>query len=217
MRVREKQIHNGETENHNDEIENAKLRGAGSAPSGVAGQPQIQGVGDENQQGDHIFGIVVPNGTGETIDPDETESGSDTDGNQADQHAALAHAIEKIERGEAPNDVADAMFVEQTLLGEVDDAQDAGEAKSGVGQNAERDMKGEDDAGGGRRGKAVGRSEWRDREKCQDEWQNKGTDRPLAVKQFQAEVGEGQEPAEEGHRAGEVMIRNGVQAAGALK
>src|ERR1700675_1507263 len=189
MRVREKQIHNGETENHNDKIENAKLGGAGSAPSGVAGQPQIQGVGGENQQRDDVFRIVVPDGAGEAIDPDKTESGADADRDQADEHAALAHAIEKIERGKTPDDIADLMFVEQTLLGEVDDAQNAGEAESGVSQNAERDVKCEDDASGGRSGEAVGGSELRNSEERQNEGENESAYRALTVEEFKAEVG----------------------------
>ena len=217
MRVREKQIHNGEAENHNGEIENAKLGGASAAPAGIARHSQIEGVGGENEQRDYIFGIVVPDVAGQPFDPDETESGADADRDQADEDAALAHTIEKVERGQSPHDVADAMFVEQALLGEVDNAQDAGEAEGGVGKDAEGYVEGEDDAGGGRCGEAVRRSELGDREKCEDEWENKGTDRTLAMEKFEAEIGEGEQPAEKGHRAGEVVVRDGVKTTGAFE
>src|SRR6266851_2075330 len=166
MRVREKQIHYGEAENHNGEIENAKLGGASSAPAGIAGQPQIENVSREDEQRDDVFGIVVPDIAGEAIDPDEAEGGADGDRNEANENAALAHAIEKIERGEAPDNVADAVFLQKALLGEVDDAEDARQAEGGVSEDAEGDVKREDDAGGGRGGEAVGRRELRDREEC---------------------------------------------------
>src|SRR5258708_5441153 len=96
MRVREKQIHYSETENHDGEVENAKLRGTSSAPAGIAGEPQIENVSSENEQRDDVFGIVAPYIAGEAIDPDEAEGGADGDGNEADEDAALAHAIEQV-------------------------------------------------------------------------------------------------------------------------
>ena len=97
MRAREKQVHNGEAENHNRKIKNAELRSAGSAPAGIACEPQIKNVGNEDEQRDDVLGIVVPNVAGEAIDPDEPENGADRDRDESDQNAALAHAIEEIE------------------------------------------------------------------------------------------------------------------------
>ena len=217
MRVREKQVHYGETENHDGEIKNAQLRGAGSAPTGIAGKPQIKNVSDENQQRDDVLGVVMPDVAGEAVDPDEAEGSADSDGNEADEDAALAHAIEKIERWEAPDDIADAMFVEEALFAEVDEAEYAGEAEGGVGQDAERYVKCEDYAGGGWSGEAVWRRELREEEKCQNEWEHERADRALAVKKLEAEVGECQEPAEEGHGAGKVVVGDSVEAASAFE
>src|SRR6266849_349994 len=51
----------------------------------------------------------------------------------------------------------------------------------------------------------------------QDKRQHKCADRTLAVEEFEAEIGESEKPAEERHRAIEVVVRDGVQAAGAFQ
>ena len=103
------------------------------------------------------------------------------------------------------------------MFAEVDEAQYAGEAERGVGENTERDVKREGDAGGGWCGQAVRRRELGKKEKRQNEWKDKSSDRTLAVKKFEAEVGERKQPAEKRHGAGEVMIGNGVEAASAFE
>lgn len=120
MRTRKKQVHHREAENDNDKIKNAKLRGARSSPAGIAGKPQVKNVSDQNQQRNDIFGVVVPDVASKAINPEEPECCADRNRNQADKNAALTHAIEKIERREAPDNVGDAMFVKEPLLGEVD-------------------------------------------------------------------------------------------------
>src|SRR6266568_1755343 len=95
VRAREKQIHNSEAENHNCKIKNAKLRGTRAAPAGIAGEPQIKNVGDEDQQRDDVLGIVVPDISSEAVDPHEAENRADSDGNESDEDTALTHAIEQ--------------------------------------------------------------------------------------------------------------------------
>lgn len=217
MRVREKQVHNGEAENDDGKIKDAQLRGARSAPAGIASQPQIKNVSDENQQRDRVFGIVVPDIAREPVNPHEAHRGADGDGDEPDQDAALAHAIKQIERWQTPDNIADAMFVEEALFCEVDEAKDTRKAESSVGQDAEGYVKREDDAGGGRGGKTVGRRELREDEKCQNKWKHERADGPLAVKKFQAEVSEREKPSEKRHRAGKIVVRDRVEATGAFK
>src|SRR5438552_1469987 len=213
VRAREKQIHNGEAENDNGKIENAKLRGTRSAPAGIAGEPQIKNVCDEDEQRDRVFGIVMPHIPGKAVDPHEAENGTNSDGDESHEDAALTHAIEKIKRRKTPDDIANAVFVEQALFAEVNEAEYTGEAERGVGENTERDVKREGDAGGGCCGQAVRRRELGEKEKRHNEWKDKGSDRTLAVKQFEAEVCERKQPAEKRPGAGEVMIGNRLEAA----
>ena len=217
VRAREKQIHNGEAENNNRKIKDAKLRGTRSAPAGIAGEPQIKNVCDEDEQRDDVFGIVMPDIPGEAVDPHEAENGTDSDGDESHEDAALTHAIEKIKRRQTPDDIANAVLMKQALFAEVHEAEYAGEAERGVGENTERDVKREGDAGGGWCGQAVRRRELGKKEKRQNEWKDKSSDRTLAVKKFEAEVGERKQPAEKRHGAGEVMIGNGVEAASAFE
>ena len=56
-----------------------------------------------------------------------------------------------------------------------------------------------------------------DSEKRQNERQDESADGALAVEKFEAEVGERQQPAEQRHGAGEVVVGNGVQAASAFE
>ena len=94
---------------------------------------------------------------------------------------------------------ADAMFVQEALFSEVDEAEHTRKAEGCVGKDAERNVKGENDAGCWRGGKTVGRRKLREEEKCQNKWKHERTDRPLAVKKFQAEVSEREKPSEKRH------------------
>ena len=196
MRTREKQVHDRETENHNGEIKNAKLRGARSAPARIARKTQIKDIGDENKQRDDVFGIVTPHVAGEAVDPDVAEGRADGDGDNANQNAALTHTIEQIERRQSPYHSAYAMLVKEALFAQVDEAEHAGQAERCVGQDAQRDVERKDDSVGGRSRESVRWRQLRYREKGQHKWQNESADRPLAVEQFEAEIGERQQPAE---------------------
>jgi hypothetical protein len=213
MRVRKEQVHNGEAKNHNGEIENTNLRCACSAPIRITSQPQIRNVSRKNEQRDDVLRIVVPDVAGEPIDPDKTQHGADGDGNETDKDAALAHAIEKIERWKTPNNVADPMLVQEALLAEVDDTKHAGQAEGSVGQDAKRYVKREDDAGGGWCGEAIWRRQLRDNEEGQDKGKYEGAYGTLPVEKFEAEVSEREQPAEERHGAGEIVVRDSVQSA----
>src|SRR5882724_11871823 len=217
MRSSEKQVDYRETENDDSKIKDAQLRRARSPPTGIARQPQIENVSRENEQRDRVFGIVVPDIAREPVNPDEAHRGADGDGDESDQDTALAHAIEKVEGWQAPDHVADAVFVQEALFSEIDEAEHTREAEGCVGKDAERNVKGENDAGCGRGSKTVGRRELREEKKCQDKWKHERTDRPLAVKKFQAEVSERQEPSEKRHRSGKIVVRHSVQAASAVE
>src|SRR5467141_2570335 len=78
-------------------------------------------------------------------------------------------------------------------------------------------MQGEDRAAGGRGGEAVGGSEIGGEKKDQDEGDDEGSHRTLAMVELESEIGEGEQPSEEGHGAVEVVIGDGVEAAGALE
>jgi len=54
-------------------------------------------------------------------------------------------------------------------------------------------------------------------EKYDDDWNDERADGALAVIDLEAEIGQGEEPAEERERAVEVVIWNGVQAARAFE
>jgi hypothetical protein len=156
---------------------------------------------------------------GQAVDPDETEDGAHSDRDEADEDAGLAHALEEVEGRETPDDIAEVTIAQETILQEKDGAENAREGEGGVGENAECDVEREDDTVGLRRRKAVGAcaGEMRGEKKNQDERQNEGAYRTLAMVELEAEIGEGQEPAEEGERAVEVVIGDGVEAAGALE
>ena len=57
----------------------------------------------------------------------------------------------------------------------------------------------------------------REKEKRQNEWEHERADRALAMEEFEAEIGQREKPAEEGKRAVEIVIRDGVRAAGTLE
>src|SRR5260370_4728029 len=159
MRVREKQVDYREAENDDGKIKDAQLRRACSAPTGIACKPQIENVSRENEQRDRVLGIVVPDIAREPVNPDEAHGGANGDGDESDQDTALAHAIEKVEGWEAPDYVADTMFVQQALFSEVDEAKHTRKAEGCVGKDAERNVKGENDAGCWRGGKTGRRGE----------------------------------------------------------
>src|SRR5215831_18797867 len=217
MRVREKQVYHGKTENHDREIEDTKLRGARSAPAGITRQPQIDYIGHQHQQGDDVFRIVVPDSAAQPVDPNKPQRRANGNGDQPDQHAALAHAIEQVERRQTPHDAADFVLLQQALLGEIDDAQHARKAERGVGQNAKRDVKRESHTFGRNRGVVVGSGGIGKQHKCQDKRKNQRSDRALTVEELQAQIGQREQPAKQGHGSGKVMIGNRVQAARSLE
>ena len=66
-------------------------------------------------------------------------------------------------------------------------------------------------------GKAVRRREIGGEEKNQNERNDKGADGALAMEQFEREISQSEKPAEKRKRTVEVVVRNGVKAAGALQ
>src|SRR6201999_3899007 len=102
MTVRQVYVHDSETEYDDHKIENAKARCARSAPSRGAREQPIGGVEQQHENGDDIFGIVIPIPAGEAVHPDKAERGADGDRNQTDENARAAHALEQFERRESP-------------------------------------------------------------------------------------------------------------------
>jgi len=178
---------------------------------------QIGGVECEYEEGDHVLGIVIPILAGEAVDPDKTENGAYGDGEETNENAGAAHAFEEIERGKAPDDFAEFAIAQEAILGEIDEAKDEGQGEGGVGKDAESDVQGEDGAASGRGGEAVGGREVGSEKKDQDEREDEGTHGTLAMVELESEIGEGEQPAEEGHGAVEVVIGDGVEATGALQ
>src|ERR1700738_2309510 len=119
--MREIQVHHRETQDYDHEIKDAEPGGSGATPRGCARELQVGGVKQEYEEGYHVLGIVIPILAGEAVDPDETENGADGDGEEANEHAGTAHALEKVERRETPDDFAKFVIAEETVLGEVNE------------------------------------------------------------------------------------------------
>jgi hypothetical protein len=120
--VREVQVHHRETQDYDYEIEDAEPGGSGAAPGSCARELQIGGVECEYEEGYHVLGIVIPILTGETVDPDKTENGADGDGEEANENARTAHALEKVERRETPDDFAKFVIAQEAILGKINNA-----------------------------------------------------------------------------------------------
>ena len=71
-------------------------------------------------------------------------------------------------------------------------------------------------AGGGE-SLSVGRREMGGEKEREDERHDERADGALAMEEFEAEIGQGEQPAEERHRAVKIVIRDGVDAAGAFE
>jgi hypothetical protein len=54
-------------------------------------------------------------------------------------------------------------------------------------------------------------------EKNQNEWDDEGAYGTLAMVELESEIGQGEQPAEEGHGAVEVVVGDRVEAAGAFE
>src|SRR5437879_773292 len=129
----------------------------------------------------------------------------------------MAHAFEKFQRWKTPDDVADLAHTQQPLFTEKHQTEYTGEGKAGVGQNTERDVQREDHSVClGWRGRML-RGECGGEKKGQNDRDDEGTDRSLAVVYFETEVGYREEPAEERHRALQVMVWDGVHGLGSAQ
>ena len=88
--------------------------------------------------------------TGEAVDPDESKHGADRDRDDADEDAGAAHTLEEFERRKAPDEFGEIAIAEETVFDEEDEAEDKRQREGGVGEDAERDVEGEDGAVGWR-------------------------------------------------------------------
>src|SRR5579862_4637415 len=101
---------------------------------------------------------------------------------------------------------------EEALFTKEYEAQDERKREGCVGEDAERDVKREKRAVRGRRREAVGRREMGCQEKHQNEGQHERAHRELAMIQLKNQIRKRQEPAEERHRAVEIVIRDRMEA-----
>src|SRR5215468_5749184 len=122
MTVRKIDIHDRETQYDHEKVEDAKSGGASAAPRGSTREPKINGVEQEDKQSDDIFRFVIPILTGQAIHPNEAEHGADGDRNEADENARLTHALEKLQRGQPPDYVANFAVPQQAILHQKDQA-----------------------------------------------------------------------------------------------
>ena len=67
----------------------------------------------------------MPELPGEAVDPDEAQRGANRDGNNADQDAGLAHALEQFQRRQAPNDITHFVLAQQAFFAQKNQAEDA--------------------------------------------------------------------------------------------
>src|SRR5713226_198567 len=134
------QINHRKAENDDNKIKNAKLGSARAAPRRGTRKIKIGGVERKHQERYDVLGVVIPKLAAETVDPDKAKCSADGDGNEANEDAAAAHAIEKLERRQAPDDVAKMMVAEKSLLGEEYEAQNESKSKGGIGEDTERDV-----------------------------------------------------------------------------
>src|SRR5262249_43969413 len=86
-----------------------------------------------------------------------------------------------------------------------------------VGENAERNVEGENRAVRGRRCELVRGGRAGGDKKDQDERKSVRANRALAMIDLKAEISEAKKPAEERHRAVQVVIWDGMQLAGTFK
>jgi hypothetical protein len=178
---------------------------------------QIGGVECEYEERYHVLGIVIPILAGEAVDPDKTENGADGYGEEANENAGAAHAFEEVECGKAPDDFAEFAVAQEAILSEINEAKDERQREGGVGEDAESDVQGEDGAARGCGGETVGRGEMGGEKKNQNERDDESAHGTLAMVKLESEIGEGEQPAEEGHRAVKIVVGDGVEAARALE
>ena len=118
----------------------------------------------------------------------------------------------------APDDIGEIAIAKQAIFDEEDETQDEREAEGRVGEDAERDVECEDWAVCGRRRKFVADGgEIGGEEKGDDERHHERPDGALAMEEFEAEIDQREEPAEERERAVNIVVRNGVRAARAFE
>src|SRR5438034_9403281 len=93
------------------------------------------------------------------------------------------------------------------------EAENEGKRKRRIRQDAQRHMQRKNDTAHRGRRKPVRRSQMRSQKEHQDKRQNKSPDGSLAVVQLQPQVRQRQKPAEQGHGAIQVVVRNRVRPA----
>src|SRR5271168_2008661 len=179
--VREIEIYYRKTQHHHSKIENAKLGRAPSTPGRGPRQSQVKHVKKQHEKSDRVLRVVIPVLADQAIDRDESQGGPNGDGDEPDDDAGMAHAVEQIQRGEPPNHVAKFAAAQEALFAEENEAQDKGEREGGVSQNAERHVKSENYAVRGRRGKTIGGRQVRGKEKNENERKDESSHRSLSM------------------------------------
>src|SRR4029077_1805314 len=124
MTMRKIEIHDRETEYHDGKIENVELGCASAAPGGGSRQLKVQQVQEQDEQRDDVFGIVIPVLALQAVHPNETHGRANGDGNQADEDARLAHALEKFLRRQSPDKISHVVGAQQAVLHQENQADD---------------------------------------------------------------------------------------------
>src|SRR5262249_8310431 len=108
-------------------------------------------------------------------------------------------------------------IAKQPIFNKENQAQHTGERKARIGEDAEGDVEGEHRTVSRWRGQTIARSKVRGKKKNKDERKDESANGTLAMVELQHKRGERQQPAEQGHRTGKVVIGDGVEALGALQ
>src|ERR1700722_2061950 len=101
---------------------------------------EIYRVEQQDKQRDDVFRVVVPELAVQAIDGNKTECGACGNGYEADQNTGAAHAFQKIQRRQAPDDLGEVSVTQKTGFGEINEAQDKRQCEGGVSQDAERNV-----------------------------------------------------------------------------
>src|SRR4030081_2591983 len=129
----------------------------------------------------------------------------------------MTHPLEQFERRKAPNHVGELAASRQAFLAKEDQAQHEGKGECRVRQNAKRDVQRKNHAVRSRGRETILRRKVRGQKKGQNKWDGESSYRALPMVKLEAQVGERQHPAEQRHRAVEIVIGHSVQPARALE
>src|SRR5262249_50061631 len=131
--LRKIEIHDRKAEHDKNKVKNTQERSAGASPNRGTRQLEIDRVENYHDNGDDVLGVEEPVLACLAIHSDKTEHGADRDRDQAHQDARVAHAFEKFQGRQPPNDISQLAHAEETFFREKHDAKDTRKGESGIG------------------------------------------------------------------------------------